>query len=538
MPVDTRVLKRRYGELKAARGTLDDHLQEVAERVLPRHADFQDRLRVEGEKRTDRQYDATAALALERFAAAMESLLTPRSSKWHDLRAPIPEIDDMDDVRMYLENVRDILFKVRYSPRASFASQKHEGYLQLGAFGTEVLFVDEHPKGGIRYQSIPTSSCYLVENELGFVDTVFRKSVWSLRNVGMMFGVDAMSDNMRRRAERSPDERIEIVHAVFPNKEMDPFSLASHKKPFVSVWFDSEDGHQLRLSGYDENPYIVSRYVTGTNETYGRSPAMTVLPDIKMINEMSRTIIRGGQKAVDPPMLIADDGVMLPVNLTAGGYTFARMEGRSGPPIQAIQNGARVDIGFEMQEQRRRTINDAFLITLFQILVDSPQMTATEVMERAQEKGALLAPTAGRQQSESLGPMIERELAILTRQGMIPPAPPVLAEVNGEVTIEYSSPMARAQRAEEGVGIFRTLEGVQTIAAYDPTVLDNFDGDKITRALADINGMPRALLKSARDVMSVRQNRAQEQAAAEAAQAAPLLADAALKTSQIAQQAQ
>ena len=39
-----------------------------------------------------------------------------------------------------------------------------------------------------------------------------------------------------------------------------------------------------------------------------------------------------------------------------------------------------------------------------------PQMTATEVIERTNEKGILLAPTIGRQQSEYLGPMIEREL--------------------------------------------------------------------------------------------------------------------------------
>jgi hypothetical protein len=537
MPVDTRELKQRFDSLRQARGTLDSHLQEVAERVLPRHADFQDRLRVEGQKRTEKQYDATAALALERFAAAMEMLLTPRASKWHDLRAGVPEIDEDDDVRRYLERVRDLLFKVRYTPRANFASQQHEVYMQLGAFGTGILFVDEMPTGGVRYQSIPMSSIFMAENEYGVVDTVYRKTSMELRQVLMMFGPKNVSDNLSRRADKAPYDKVEIVHAVMPRKERDPTSLTAANKPFASVWFEYEEGHKLRESGYDECPYIVSRYVTGTNETYGRSPAMTILPDIKMLNEMSRTVIRAGQKSVDPPMLIADDGVIMPINLTAGGFTFARMEGRSQPPVMPIQTGARVDIGFEMMEQRRRTINDAFLINLFQILVDSPQMTATEVMERAQEKGALLAPTAGRQQSEALGPMIEREINILARQGILPPPPRLLQEIGGEITIEYSSPMARAQRAEEGVGIFRTLEGVQTLAAFDPAVLDNFDNDTITRTLADINGMPRALLRRAQDVAGMRQQRAEDQAAQQAAQNLPLVADAALKTSQIAQQA-
>ena len=70
--------------------------------------------------------------------------------------------------------------------------------------------------------------------------------------------------------------------------------------------------------GFDTMPYIVSRYVTGPRETYGRSPAMTILPDIKMINEMSKTVIRAGQKVVDPPLLVADEGVMFPINTNAG----------------------------------------------------------------------------------------------------------------------------------------------------------------------------------------------------------------------------
>ena len=109
-------------------------------------------------------------------------------------------------------------------------------------------------------------------------------------------------------------------------------------------------------------------------------------------------------------------------------------------------------------------INDAFLVTLFQILVDAPQMTATEAMLRAQEKGALLAPTMGRQQSEFLGPLIEREIDILSRAGALPPMPDALVKAGGMVEVEYQSPLNRAQRSEEGVAILRTLESLAPLA--------------------------------------------------------------------------
>jgi len=163
-------------------------------------------------------------------------------------------------------------------------------------------------------------------------------------------------------------------------------------------------------------------------------------------------------------------------------------------------------------------------------------MTATEVLQRAQEKGALLAPTVGRQQSEMLGPLIEREVAILADQGLLPPVPEALQDA--EYKIEYVSPLSRAMKSEEGVGILRTLEMVQPIAAVDPSVMDNFDFDEITRVLSDVNGVPQRILKSPQDIEAQRQARAQQQQMQQMLDAAPQAADAALKVSQISQAAQ
>ena len=187
-------------------------------------------------------------------------------------------------------------------------------------------------------------------------------------------------------------------------------------------------------------------------------------------------------------------------------------------PVIPMNTGGRIELGLDMMEQRRQTINDSFLITLFQILVDTPGMTATEATFRAQEKGALLAPTAGRQQSEYLGPLINREINILSRQGLLPDMPPELIEAEGEYEIQYVSPLARAQRAEEGVGILRTLESIQPLAAVDPGVFDNFDTDQITRTLADINGMPTNVLAPEEQRDQIRAQRAQKAQAAEAIQ--------------------
>jgi hypothetical protein len=530
-------LFKRFDRLKRDRGVWESHWQEIAERVLPKSAEFTGE-GTPGDKRTAKLYDATAVLALERFASAVEGLLTPRGARWHTLRPTHPALAKDDDVRLYFDQVEDILFQLRYAPTANFASQMHEGYMSLGAFGTGALFLDEAPVRGFRYRNIHLADIFLAQDEQGKIDTVYRQFEVTARQAMRMFADADLSADMMKTANEDPDKRVKLLHIVMPRTDRDPALRDRKNLAWASYYFEIKTKHLIEEGGFDELPYIMSRYVTGPRETYGRSPAMSVLPEIKMINEMSKTVIRAGQKIVDPPLLIADDGVVFPVNTTPGGTTFARLDGRSQPPVQPLHTGARVDIGFEMMEQRRKQINDAFLVTLFQILVESPTMTATEVLQRAQEKGALLAPTMGRQQSETLGPLINRELNILAEQGELPPQPEILLEAEGEYDIEYVSPLSRAMKAEEGIGILRTLEMVQPLAAVDPSVMDNFDFDAITRILAETNGAPQKILRRQEDIDAKRQSDQQRQALAAATQAAPGLADAAESVANIANQAQ
>ncbi len=527
----------RFERMKRKRGVWESHWEEIAERVLPRSAVFTGQ-REEGGKRTAKLYDSTAALALERFASAVESLLTPRGARWHTLRSTDVTLNKRDEVRLWFDQVEQLMFSQRYSPKANFASQAHEGYMSLGAFGTGAMFVDEHPIRGMIYRAVHLGDIFISENENGRIDTVFRQMEVTARQALRMFADGDLSTDMQKLANDKPDDKVKLLHVVAPRTDRDPERGDRKNAVWFSAYFEVETKHMIEEGGFETFPYILSRYVTGPRETYGRSPAMTILPEIKMINEMSKTVIRAGQKVVDPPLLIADEGVIFPVNTNPGQSTFARMDGRNQVPVQPLHTGARVDIGFEMMEQRRKVINDAFLVTLFQILVETPQMTATEVLQRAQEKGALLAPTVGRQQTEMLGPLIEREFDILESQGELPPIPDVLIQAGADYEIEYVSPLSRAIKAEEGVGILRTLEMVQPIAAVDPGVMDNFDTDEITRTLADTNGAPQRILRNQDQIQEIRGQRGQAAAAQSLVAGAPQAADAALKVAQISQLAQ
>jgi hypothetical protein len=529
---------KRHARLKSERSVLDSHCEEIAERIWPERAQFLSQDKVPGQKMTEKMFDATAALALTRFAAAMESMLTPRTQRWHRLRVPDESLNESPVIQRYLDDVTNILFRIRYSPRANYASQMHEGYMSLGAFGTGGMMVDEMLGQGIRYKSCALSQLWFAEDRHGMVDTVHREFKYTARQAVQHFG-NKVPEKIQQKAEKSPDDEFDFVHVVMPNSEANRSDRTWRGMKFASYYISIEGRQVVEEGGYRTMPYPVGRYITTPGETYGRSPAMLVLPDIKMLNEMNKTIIRAAHLATSPPLLLQEDGALQAFDLRPNALNPGRLDSNGNPLVAPLQITGRHEPGMELLEAKQRTINDAFLITLFQILVDQPQITATEAMLRAQEKGALLAPTMGRQQSEWLGAQIIREIDIAAHAGLLPEMPQEMLEIGGQIEIEYVSPLNRAQRAEDGVAIMRSLEAVAPIAQVDPKVMLVFNLPETAREIAEINGMPAKLLRTPEEIEEMEEEIGAQADMAQLLEAAPVAAQTAktlAETQQLASQ--
>lgn len=538
---DTRAdeIIKRHDKLKSRRSIWESHWQELAERIWPDRALFLTNNNTPGEKRTEKMFDATAALALTRFSAAMESMLTPRTAKWHKLRVSDEKVNESPVVQRYLDDVTNILFRVRYSARANFASQANEGYMSIGAFGSGGLFIEDMLGKGIRYKSMDLANTYFCENNHGIIDTVHRTFRYTARQAMQHFGEDKLPTKIKQAYEKEPDQEFDFLHCVKPNEERIRGDRSYKGMNFASYYVGVDDRVIIEEGGYRTFPYAMGRYITTPGETYGRSPAMLVLPDIKMLNEMKKTIIRGAHLAVRPPLLLQEDGALQAFDLRPDALNYGGVNKDGNPTVHPLNMGGDHRLGLDLIEAQQRVINDAFLVTLFQILVDQPTMTATEAMLRAQEKGALLAPTMGRQQSEMLGPMIERELDILAYAGALPPMPDELREIGGNIEVEYVSPLNRAQRAEEGVAIMRTFEAMAPMAQIDPRVLKVFNSEMAIRELAEINGMPAKILRSEEEIAEIDAAEAEQMQVAQMLEAAPIAAQTAktmAETQQIASQ--
>lgn len=516
---------KEYQQLSSNRGNFETHWREIAERMLPLHSkafNGAQQLRTQGEKRTEFIFDSTAAIALNRFASILDSLLTPRNQTWHRILANDPVLNRDRDVRLWFEEVNRRLFKHRYSPKANFASQNQQNYKSLGAYGTGCMFIDElDGEPGLRYRNIHLSQIYFSENHQGMVDKALRYFPLQARQVMQMWG-EKTPERIKNVMATNPYQEFFFIHCVKPRKEYDPNRLDYKGMPIASYYVSLEGNDMLSEGGYNTFPYAISRYEQSDNEIYGRSPAMEVLPAVKTLNEQKKTMLKQGHRVVDPVLLAHDDGIVDQFSLRPGAINAGGVTADGRALVHALPTG-NVNAGKDLMDDERQVINDAFLVNLFQILTETPTMTATEILERTKEKGMLLAPTIGRQQSEYLGPLIDREIDVLVRQGLLPPMPQALVEAKGDYRTEYDSPLSRAQRAEEASGVQRTVQSTLEIVniTQDPSPLDYFNWDEIIPATADINGVPASWMRDVKDVQKIRAGRAQAQEAQAMTQAAP-----------------
>lgn len=539
MTLDPVWIASRQAALEGQRANFDSLWQEIAEYVVPQSAAFTVQT-TPGTKRMDRVFDSTAIMANVRFAAAMQSMMTPATQRWHSLVPSDPALADDHHVRVALDEYVERLFAARYAPRAQFGQAIGECFLSFGAFGNMIMETSERSGESLLYRAIHPSQVYLVENSAGVVDALHRKFNLSARAAMETFGADALPEEIKRAADKAPDTLFEFVHVVMPADEARARGYERKLPPmmrYASCYYSRTGNKVVREAAYRTFPFQIGRYQTHPGEVYGRGPGDIALPDIKMSNEIMKTLIRAAHKAVDPPLLLPQDGMLQAFQTRPNALNWGGMSSNGTRMVDVLPTG-RPDLGYEFLESTRKAINDVFHVSLFTVLVDKPTgMTATEAMIRAQEKGALLAPIGQRAYGEFFGALIMRELDVLDAAGQLPPLPPEVMEAGGlaAMRVEFAGPIHQAQKAQDGVAVANFLQMLASMMQLYPDAPDRVNFDEVVEIMADVQGLPDKALRDMREVMARRAEKAQRADAAAMVQAAPMIGQTAKDLAQAQQ---
>lgn len=524
---------REFSQYQIFRNTFAQQWEETAELLLPtsRNTFFYQNFNWPGAKKTQQQVDATGALALHRFCAIADSLVTPANDPWHGLVSDDYVMKDRAS-RLWLEQTTRDLFRERYAPTANFAGQNYNNWQSLGAFGNSTMYVDrfdgrwDRGQTGLRYKSVPLGETFYGENHQGKVDRIVRWFKRTAYQAVQQWGRAALPEQLVAPLEQDSQWPYNFLHCVKPREEdYDPEALDQRSLPFVSYYISIEGRCLMQPEGgYRVFPYAVSRYDQTPGEVYGRGPAQIVLPSLKTLNAEKRTFLKQGHRAADPVLLLADDGVV-GMDLRPGAQNKGGVSADGKPLVHVLPSGD-IQISKEMMGEERAIIDEVFLVTIMKTLVDNPNMTATQVIQLVNERGMLVAPTLGRQRTEYVNGLVERELQLMADMDMLAPMPPRLREAMGQYEVKDTSPLKRMADSGQDAGFMRVVDQVTQVVniTQDPSYLDQFDFDTALPEIARNQMVPERWMATEEKIAEKRQARAQTQQRQEQIQAAPAAA--------------
>lgn len=521
MSLDVNKLNARYESLRTERSGWDAAWADLAELFSPtRWRSDTDTSAHKQPVINGRLVDSTGVRAMRTLAAGLQGGMTSPVRPWFRLRLANEQDKLEPGINQWLDEVTERMRLLLH--QSNFYNVVHGLYQDLGTFGTG-LMIETADEDGLKFHRVAAGEYVLDVNGDGFVDCFFRRLHLSARQIIDLWGEANVPDAVLTAA-KSPTvgaaERYSVIHGVFPRQDVRyGQSVGARGKPFVSVYWMQEDGrrgHVLNEGGYDMFPGFAPRWDVHFGDVYGRSPAMEVMPDARMLQAMATTHRIMEHKVADPP-LIGDTSLrQFGVDRNPGGFTYGSLQITQGRPlVMPIQQPDAVAIKYswEALQDVRRIVDEGLYVDLFRMLLDDDrrQITATEIQARQAEKMLLIGPVVERLHTELLSPLIKRTYSLMQEWQALPPAPEGMGYA--ELDVEFESVLAQAQKVTATSSIDQGVAFAVNLAGARPEALDLLNTDETIRSYWDRIGMPQACIADEQAVEASRQQRAQEQQA-------------------------
>ncbi len=449
-------------------------------------------------------YDSTSVWAIDRLATGIEGLITPRASLWHGLATDDPLAPPAtDEDKIWLDLYRDHLFSVRYDVRSGFITSNQKAIKSACALGTGVFMTEEKfgldktndRKVPITYRYIPLSECFITVDYRGIPNGLHRVYSMTAEQAVGFFG-DKTPVKVREAFNNPKDRnrKFVFVHAV----EMAYGNDRHNGMDFVSCHYCFETKEFIHKGGYHEFPYTVYYWHQDEVGAYGESPVMMAISEIRSLNNLSKHTNRAIQQWTDPPMAAMEDSIVNQPNMNPGKVNYGYLDPDTRDvllkPLITAQNPSFAEA---IMQAKRDQLKEALYVTLWQILLQNREMTATEALIRANEKGELIGPVGDSLQI-GVSQMFMREHQILFRRGAFDPGSPLAPPqtMRGKsFGPKFISQYDRMRRSPELLGIERVVNMSKLLYDIDNTVVKRLDTDYILRATQEIGGAPARVLR-------------------------------------------
>lgn len=457
------------------------------------------------------------------LTSGIQGSLIPSARPWLEIQWKDKRLRDIPFFKKWMYEAQEVLRSDFQD--TNFYPVNSSALTELGGFGTGAVFVDSDA-GDAPFQFIMlTAGEYVFSvNYLGKPDKFYRVLFMTPRNMVERFGISKVSNSIRDIVSGgAPNQEktfVAVLECILPIPFQDKpikrmfwevgtagvgdAALANSAKTFGS------NAQPLQVSGFYEFPVAIARWDVTGQDTQGLGPGSEALPEIKRLQEMEKAARMAVHKEVDPP-LNAPAYMRGKIQAFPGSRNYYRSP---NDKIDTLYNRNFNYQGIEAKIERvengikLKFFNDIFLTSSRD--PNASPMKAAEVNVKEGEKMLRLGSVVERLVPEMYNPQISRCFNINLRKGRFPEVPDEYKEMMSGISINFTSPLAQAQKLLAARSIEQTTAFMGQAASITPEVMDKIDIDIAVDEYADAHGTTRRIMRTDEEVAAIRKGRADE----------------------------
>lgn len=491
--------------------------QEIAENFYVERADFTVRRQM-GDEYASNLMTSYPLQCRRDLGDQVGSILRPTAKDWFHVNVIDANQED-NDAKRWLEYASGVQRRAMYDRKSQFEKAASQADHDFATFGQAIVSIRLNRElDRLMYRTWHLRDVVWQENDDGVINFVARKWRPNARTLIRLFG-DKVDQKIREAEKKDPFTEFDCLHICC---EADMFDGPANGMPYWSIYYDCTHNKPLEEVATWNKEYVIPRWLTVSGSQYAYSPATVIaLPDARLIQAMTYTLLEAGEKVTNPPMIATIDAVRSDIAVYAGGYTWVDNEydERFGEALRPMNIDAKgMPIGIDMQRDAREMILRAFFLNKLSLpRTDGKERTAYEVGQMVQEyiRGAL--PIFAPMEAEYNGAICELTFEILMRHGAFGSPHDMPRSLRGaEIQFRFESPLHDLIEQAKGQKWLEAKAILADAAAIDQSAIALIDAKKALRDVLSGIGVP---AKWVRNEVSVAQIEEAQRAAVEAQQA-------------------
>jgi hypothetical protein len=504
--LDSRVkeLIERGETLHGKRGLLLSLWQEVAENFYPERGEFTRQIPL-GEEFAGILNSSYPLLVRRELGNSFSSMLRPTNQDWFQITTSQP--DKLDRAgRAWLEWASGVQKRAMYDRLTNFVRATKEGDNDFAAFGQCVISREIDMKEQVLlYRNWHLKDVAWAEHYNGQIGEVYARWRPSVQTLCKLFP-KTVSQKTKDRLAKDPHGEVDCYRIVVRSDSYDtPAGGKKWRNPWCALYVERDAQNLLEETDSPSRIFTIPRWQTVGSMQYAYSPATICgLPDARLIQAMTLTILEAGELATRPPLIATKQAIRSDLAIYAGGVTWvdAEYDERLGEVLRPIyQEKGGIPIGKDLLKDSRDMLAQAFYLNKLALPPPERDMTAYETGQRIQEYIREAMPLFEPMETEYNAALCEDTFEGLMRVGAFGSPYDIPDSIQGQnVRFVFESPLHKALERQKGSQFMEMKQLILEAVDLDPVVTQMPNAvDALRDALTGI-GTPQKWLRDEKDM--------------------------------------